>query len=156
MGNLEGFNADEFKDDGDYAPLPKGDYEVTVIESSVSPTKAGDGTYAKLVLQVVDGERAGRRIYHYCNISNPNQSAEDIGKRSLAQVCRAVGNPTPSSTEDLHDIPFMVKVIHKNRSDNEGVEARVARAYALNDRVEPAPQKAEVAATTGGEKPPWQ
>jgi len=96
-----------------YEPLERGDYQCIVIETSIKTTKAGTGEYIEVVLQVVDGEHSGRRLWDRLNVSNPNKQAEEIARRQLTGLCQAVGMDMGSklaNTEQLHDIPMSVAV----------------------------------------------
>lgn len=77
----------------EFAPLPKGDYLVTVSEASVGPTKNGAGTRLRLKLDVLEGQFKGRKIFDGLNTVNTNADAQRIGQRILAQLQDAVGAP---------------------------------------------------------------
>lgn len=105
------FDATEFAPQAKtYDPLSPGMYEGMVIESSIKPTKAGTGEYIELVIQVTDGPQSGRRLWERLNVSNPNKTAEDIARSALAELCHAVGVQKLTSTEQLHDLPFLMEV----------------------------------------------
>jgi len=91
-------------------PLPRGMYQVIVIESAIKPTLAGTGEYIELTLQVVDGEFAGRRVWDRLNVNNPNKTAEDIAKRQLQELCLAASVANLTETEQLHDIPVLAEI----------------------------------------------
>lgn len=93
-----------------FEPLPRGSYNAIIIDSDIKPTKAGTGEYIELVIQVVDGINAGRRLWERLNVSNQNKTAEDIAKAALAELCSAVGVTKLTDTEQLHDRPFQVHV----------------------------------------------
>ena len=92
------------------SPLPRAFYQVMVIGSDLKPTQAGTGQYVELVLQVVDGDHSGRRVWDRLNVSNPNKTAEDIAKRQLQELCLAAGVTNLTDTEQLHDIPVMAEI----------------------------------------------
>jgi len=93
-----------------FEPLPKGEYEAMVMDSIIKSTKAGDGQFIELTIQIISGDHSGRRIWERLNISNPNKQAEEIAKESLGKLCLAVGVPDMEDTEQLHDIPFMLEL----------------------------------------------
>lgn len=90
------------------APLPKGDYPAIIIESEIKTTKAGDGQYIELAMQVIDGEYSGRRIWDRLNVSNPNKQAEEIAKAALQSLCVALSIKVLNDTSELHDKPFLL------------------------------------------------
>lgn len=97
-------------------PLPAGQYEVIISNSDIKATKAGDGEYIELEMQVTDGEHSGRRLWERLNISNPNKKAEDIAKAALGELCVACGIDDMTDTEQLHDIPLLA-VVEIDRKD---------------------------------------
>jgi len=105
---------DEF--DGDFQPLPAGDYVASIAESDIKPTKDGTGMFVKLTWIVQNGVHGqdGRRFWQQENLQNSSPKAEEIGKRRFAEICRAVGRSNGvSETEELHGIPCIVRVAVK-------------------------------------------
>lgn len=137
-----------------YEPLPKGDYEMIITDSTVKPTKAGDGHYIELVMQVISGEHSGRRHYERLNVDNPNKTAQDIAERALASLMHAVGKPDMTDTTELHDIPFVavVDIDRKDPTRNRilGYEAALTAKPAA-----PAARPAVAPAAAAGKRP-WQ
>lgn len=93
-----------------FEPLPAGEYEMIVTKSDVKQTKAGNGHYIELEMQVISGEHSGRRHWERLNIDNPNKDAEEIAKAALAGLCLAVGQPDINDTVEIHDIPFVASI----------------------------------------------
>lgn len=108
--DLRGFDASQHEPLGSMDPVPAGWYTVIITDSEMRPTKAGDGEYLQLTMQVVEGEYQGRLIWDRLNLVNPNQTAVELAQRALASICRAVGVMTPTDSSELHDRPFEVKV----------------------------------------------
>ena len=132
-----------------YEPLERGDYQCIVIETSINQTKAGTGEYIEVVLQVVDGEHSGRRLWDRLNVSNPNKQAEEIARRQLTGLCQAVGMDMGSKlakTEQLHDIPMSVAV------DIDRKDPTRNRIIAYNRMGASAPASAAPASN----KKPWE
>lgn len=93
-----------------YEPVPSGWYKCVIIESIEKPTKAQDGSYLQLTLQIIEGDHAGKKLFERLNLNNPNQTAVDIANRTLSAICHAVAVLHPKVSGDLHDRPMMVKV----------------------------------------------
>lgn len=108
LGNT--FRPEDAPEGDEFAPFPAGDYLAHVIESDVGPTKKGDGTILKLVLEVLSGPQKGRRVWDRLNISNPNPKAQGIAQRALADLCTAVGLPAVNDSEELHFKPMTIRV----------------------------------------------
>jgi hypothetical protein len=93
-----------------FEPLPAGEYEMMILDSAVKATKAGNGHYIELTMQVVSGTHSGRRLWERLNVDNPNKTAQDIAEQALAKLCLAVDVQDMEDTEELHDIPFIAVV----------------------------------------------
>lgn len=66
----------------DQRPLPIGDYRFRILSGELSSSKNGTPGY-KLMLEVCDGEHAGRRIWHDVWLS---EAAVPIAKRDLGKL----------------------------------------------------------------------
>ena len=99
--------------------LPAGWYDVLIDNSEVVPTKAGDGTILKIRYSVVDGEFAGKKVFGQLNIANPNPIAQDIAFKQLSAICHAVNVLDCQDSQQLHNIPFKIRVKVKQ---SEGYE----------------------------------
>jgi len=139
----------------DREPLPRGMYPVIVIDSSIKLTRAGNGQYLELVLQVVDGPHSGRRLWDRLNVSNPNKTAEDIAKRQLQELCLAAGVSNLTDTEQLHDIPVLADVdIDRKEPDRNRVQGYASTSASNSQAARPA-----APAPTATVKPaarPWE
>lgn len=92
------------------SPLPRAEYPAIVIDSALKTTKAGDGQYIELTIQVIDGEYSGRRIWDRLNVNNPNKGAEDTAKGALKSLCAACRVDELVDTAQLHDLPFTLSL----------------------------------------------
>ena len=100
MADLTGFDASKVEPGG--GAIPKGEYQVVIVESDKVPTKAGTGHLLKLKLQIVEGEHKGRTLTDRLNLWNPNEVASRIAQGTLSAICRAVNVRTPQGSEQLH------------------------------------------------------
>ena len=139
MADLHGFDANEQEPAKDFEAIPAGKYEVVITDSEMKPTKAGTGEMLALTLQVVSGPHKNRFIWTNLNLRNPNATAEQIARGQLAAICLAVGIPKPKDTEELHDKPFVARVVVKEyqgemQNDVKGFSAcKVAKPPAAAD-----------------------
>ena len=86
------FNAAEIPTStGDYEPLPAGEYTMQIVDSDMRSTKAGDGQYLFLELNVLGPSHVGRKFFERLNLFNKNPKTVEIANRQLADICRAVG-----------------------------------------------------------------
>lgn len=104
------YTADPNNVQGDYTPLPVGDYRVHVVDSDMKENTKRNGSYLQLELEVLDGEHAGRKLTERLNIDNPNQQAVDIAQRTLNAICVAIGKLSISDSSELHNIPMIASV----------------------------------------------
>lgn len=109
------FDANEVEPDerqaGDYQPIRSGTrLHMQCIEAELIPTR-NDGQGIKLTHQVISGEYENRKVWDFINVSLPSSpKAEAIGRSQLAALCKAMGRPQVSSTEDLLYAPFEATV----------------------------------------------
>lgn len=149
MADLNGFDANNVEPAADFEPIPAGKYHAAITESETKPTKAGTGHYLQLTFEVLDGEYKGRLLWARLNMDNPNAVAVQIAKAELSSICRAVGVMQPRDSVELHNLPLIVNVRLKRRSDT-GEFGNEIKGYAAKESNAPAP------AQVGSDTPPWQ
>lgn len=130
MADLTGFNAAQYDDDSlDLEPIKPGVYKAVITESQMMDNSKGTGKFLMLTLQIIEGEFKNRRVWDRLNLIHPNETAVEIAKQSLANICRAVGVLTPRDSAELHDKPMSIRVVQRKREDN-GEIANDVKAYA--------------------------
>lgn len=153
--NLDGFNA-ENHEPSSYEPLPKGWYTVIITDSEQKPTKAGDGSYLQLTLEVVDGDHKGRLLWDRLNLDNPNDTAVQIANKNLSAICRAVGVMRPKSSEDLHNKPLAVRVIQKEFNGDTQNEVKGYKGLRDPSASDAAPTTQPTPTSGRNDTPPWK
>ena len=149
MANLNGFNANNVDPTADFEPIPDGNYLAVITDSVMKPTKSGNGHYLEFTFQVIEDPFKGRLLWSRLNLVNPSAQAVEIAKAELSAVCRAVGHMQPVDSSELHDVPLVVIVGHRTRSDT-GEMVNEIRGYAKADAADDdLPQQREV------NTPPW-
>ena len=103
MADLMGFDASKVQPNEPSTPVPKGDYQVIILESESKPTAKGDGHLLNMVLQVVEGPFKGKKLYDRLNLWNKSEKATKIAQGTLSAICRAVNVLTPRNSDDLHN-----------------------------------------------------
>src|SRR5690606_37665332 len=98
-------------------PIPPGKYVAVVTDSEMKPTKSGAGNYLQLTFQVVEGPFSNRLLWARLNLDNPNETARTIAQGELSALCRAVGVLAPNDSVELHNLPLVIHVRCKKRSD---------------------------------------
>lgn len=112
------FDASQVKPQEAFEPLPAGWYNGQIVASELKPTKNNDGTYLQMEIQVLDGACAGRKVFDRVNLANPNPVAAEIGQRRLSAYCYATGVLMLQDSQQLHGIPFKLRV--SVRTDSTG------------------------------------
>jgi hypothetical protein len=161
-GNLSGlgFNANEVEPNAGFDPLPAGEYDAAIVKADLVTTKAGDGRYIKLELQILNGQYQNRLVWDNLNIWNPNAEAVTIAKGTLSAICRAINVPSPNDTSELCDKPLRIKLAVKK--DPVYGDGNVVKAYKPRTAMPtPGPVNAPVAAhpqqpaMAGAVQSPW-
>jgi hypothetical protein len=120
MAQLGGtFDASQVDPNQPHETLPPGDYRVQIIASEMRVTKAGNGQYLWLEMDVLDGAMAGKKLFDRLNLVNPNRQAEEIAQRTLSAICHAVGRMQVADSEELHFKPMVVKVMVDKEGYNQ-------------------------------------
>jgi hypothetical protein len=117
------FRPGEHEASQDFEVLPPGDYPVVIETASIKQTKAGNGHYVEVTLQVLDGPAKGRKIWDRMNIDNPSQQAVGIAKRQLAALGQSIGIPEIVDTDQL--IGKLTYAVIKVKGNNNEVRTYV-------------------------------
>lgn len=123
-----------------FQALPDGDYPVIITSTEMKPTKARDGAYLQIEMQVVDGQHKGSKIIDRLNLQNPNQQAVDIARGTLAAIRKATGVTNPQMSEQLHNIPMIAKVVKVARNDKPGEFSNDVKKYSAAGGQQAQPQ----------------
>ena len=104
------FDASQVEPQGDYTPIPPGEYVVQIISSEMVETSSRNGSMLKLEIEVIEGDQAGRKIYDRINLDNPNAQTVEIAQRTLSAICHATGKLSVQDSEELHNLPMVAVV----------------------------------------------
>ena len=161
MSNLSGynFNAEEVEPSSSFDPIPAGWYKAIISNSEMKPTRDGYGEYLSLTLQVIDGQYENRLVFARLNLKNANDKAVDIARKDLAAICRAVSVMSPQASEELHDIPLMIKVkVRAAQGEYEASNDIGGYKAVEGANLTPAPKAASKPQTPppAATKKPWQ
>ena len=104
------FNAGQHAERQHNSLMPAGWYVVQIVNSEIKPTKTPGGARLNLQFKIMQGDFAGRVMFGGYNVKNANPVAVQIAMEELAELSRAVKVPVWNDTEQLHGIPFNLKV----------------------------------------------
>jgi len=153
MASLNGFNAHEVDPAVGFDPIPAGKYACVIVNSEMKATKAGDGQYLQIELEVIDGPHKGRKLWGRLILQHPNETTVRIARGTLSSICRAVGVMAPKDSVELHNLPLVASVGLKKRDDT-GEMTNVVKGYAKRESAT-AP-RATATAAANGSTPPWK
>ena len=113
--------------------------------------KAGTGSLLQLTFQVIEGDYANRLLWDRLNLDHPNATAVQIARADLSAICRAVGVLSPKDSVELHNLPLVIHVRCKKRTDT-GELVNEIKGYSKKDE----PPAAANAAPASDNTPPWK
>ena len=149
MADLRGFDANQVEPTAALDPIPAGKYPAVITESEMKPNQAGTGSYLQLTFQIIDGPFNNRVLWARLNLDNPNATAVKIARAELSAVCRAVGVLAPNDSAELHNLPLVIHVRCKKRSDTGEIGNEI-RGYSKKE------QPAAPAAASTNTTAPWK
>ena len=109
-----------------YELLPAGKYRAQIVESEMRVTRNGMGQFLWLMLDILEGEQKGRKIFDQLNLVNPNPTIVEIAQRTLSAICHATGKMHVSDSEELHLIPMTIQVKIKPPKNGYGESNAIA------------------------------
>ncbi|KGL02748.1 DUF669 domain-containing protein [Thalassobacter sp. 16PALIMAR09] len=121
------FDATSVEPTTPYELLPAGKYRAQIVESEMRVTRNGMGQFLWLMLDILDGQHKGRKIFDQLNLVNPNPTTVEIAQRTLSAICHATGRMHVSDSEELHLIPMTIQV--KIKPPKNGYSESNAIAY---------------------------
>ncbi len=158
FGNEDSFDAENVAPSVPIVPIPVGDYMVVITDSEDKPNSKGTGSYLQFVLEVIEGEYKGRKLWARLNLVNPNDQAVGIARAELSAICRAVGVMKPRDSSELHNLPLIVKVgMDINKETKE--QTNKIKGYLSKDAAKATPGTPAGAKTQAGgppKTPPWK
>lgn len=113
---LDGFNANEYESKGSWQPIPNGTYTAHIKTSK--QVQKQNGVQIELDWEILEGEHKGQGFKEWLWYTHSNPKAQGVGRSRLAAICKAVKIHTPTSTEDLHFNPMVIKVVVKKNDYN--------------------------------------
>jgi hypothetical protein len=105
------FNARSVEPDAGMDPVPTGWYIAIMDQSEMKATADGQGERLAVRYQIIDGKYTNHKIFGGFNTRNSNPKTVDIAWRQLSAQCHAVGVLDLQDTNQLHNIPFKLKVV---------------------------------------------
>jgi hypothetical protein len=139
--------------DTGYEPVPAGNYNVITTAAEVRTTKAGDGQYLNLEMQIEDGEYAGRLVWARLNLWSASEKAQDIARRQAASILLAGDRPMSLDDEDQL-IGIELKINVALRQDEGWGPANDVKRFQARDTSKAPARAAPAAAPAARSGPP--
>lgn len=138
MADLGGtFDSDKVDPATPIVPLPAGWYAMAIKASEKKVSKANEqNSYLQLDLEINENyhpKLKGRMCWARLNLWNANAQAADIAQRELSAICRSVGVPKVSNSEQLHGRPMSVRVAYRPAKGDFGEGNEVKGFAPLSD-----------------------
>ena len=154
------FDATSVEPTTPYELLPAGKYRAQIVESEMRVTKNGMGQFLWLMLDILEGEHKGRKIFDQLNLVNANPTTVEIAQRKLSAICHATGKMHVSDSEELHLIPMTIQVKVKPPKNGYGESNAIAYLPAERGAAARAAKPAPAAPATSAAPPrmasaPW-
>jgi hypothetical protein len=138
-----------------YDVIPAGKYRAQIVESEMRVTRNGMGQFLWLMLEVIEGQYQGRKLFDQLNLVNSNPQTVEIAQRTLSAICHATGKLQVNDSTDLHLVPLTIQVAVKPPKD--GYSEKNSIRYLVPDKTAPAPsrQPAPPATQASPAAAPW-
>jgi hypothetical protein len=150
----QSFNVSDLPESSkNFSPLPAGWYTANISEAEIKQTKAGTGEYISVKYSITGPTHEGRGVYGNVNIKNPTPKAEEIGRRQLGEIMRAIGLARIDNTDQLIGKSLSIKLEVK-LSEQYGDGNEVKGFKALEGGSMPSPMSASAPAVAKA-APPW-
>ncbi len=146
------FDARNVDPSNTYDPIPPGNYEVQIVGSEMKPTKAGNGAYLQLELDVMGPEYHGRKIWDRLTLQHPNQQTVAIAERKLSSICHALNKLMVENSDELHYQPMTAAVSIEAGSAGYR-DQNAIQGYSAIDKPKPA---GNVQQSKPSKVPPWK
>ena len=131
-----------------YELLPAGKYRAQIVESEMRVTRNGMGQFLWLMLDIIEGQYQGRKLFDQLNLVNSNPQTVEIAQRTLSAICHATGKLQVNDSVDLHLVPMTIQVGVKPPKDGYSEKNTIRYLVPEKAPVAPAYQAAPAASQT--------
>lgn len=107
---MQQFDATQYDPSQGASQMPVGKHPVVIEASSIETNSKGDGGFLLLTLRIIDGPAKGQSGAYRLNLYNASQKAAEIAHRQMSALCHVIGVFRVQSSEQLHNLPFVVEV----------------------------------------------
>lgn len=156
----EAFDVSELpQSDNNYELVPAGWYNAIITKAEIKSTKSGTGQYIAIRYDITGPSHQGRVCFGNLNIKNPNTVAEEIGRKQLGEVMRAIGLARVTDTDQLNGGSLQIKIAIKEADGQYEASNEIKGFKAINGSQPPMPVATSSATpapqATASAAPPW-
>lgn len=132
-------------------PIPAGTYVAIIVESETKNSRANPSNrYLALTFEIVSPDDfKKRKLWKNINLWNSNPQAKAIADAEFAAIRIAVGQPSVTRSESLHNIPVELDVRVTKRKDTNELQNEIKGIYLRGHSA----SKGAPAAATAGDRP---
>src|SRR3569833_2865954 len=94
--------------------VPEGEFKAVITKSEPTATKDNNGGMLVLTTTIIEGQYQGKELPYRLNLCNQSQQAVEIAYKQLSAICHVTGVYQIQNTEQLHNIPFINVVKHRD------------------------------------------
>jgi hypothetical protein len=153
------YSVDDLPAGDSYELLPPGWYNATISQADTAITKNGTGQYIKVRYDITGPTHQGRVVFGNINVQNASAAAEEIGRKQLGEIMRAIGVPRIRDTDQLIGGTLQIKVKVRTGDgkfdDQNEVSGFKPMAGAAPPSSAPFGQPAPAAPAATKSAPPW-
>ena len=163
------FNSNDVQGDiQDFTPITPGKYTAIITETSLGEPKGEKHTQQLCVIWTIQGGQFDQRtVRNYITYKCDSADAQNIGLRTLKNICESVGLVSINDSDELLGRKHVIDVVHQTRKNDPDFNAKkyaeVRRCYPTGQSTTPTPnqQSAPVAQAAtpppaNNPKPPWK
>jgi len=153
------FNANDVQGDvQDYTPITPGKYPAVITETSLGEIKGEKHTQQLCVIWTIQGGAFDQRtVRNYITVKCDSSDAQNIGLRTLKNICESVGLASINDTDELLGRKHVIDITHQTRKNDPDFNAKkyaeVRRCYPAGENYE-ASAGANVAPVAQAATPP--
>ena len=90
--------------------VPAGWYKAIISSSEMKLTKDQQGSYLAITYTIIESDFSGNKIFDNLNLRNQSVKAQEIAYATLSAICHATGVMQMVDSQQVHNIPMILKV----------------------------------------------
>jgi len=155
----EAFITDDMPKGNDYTPLPAGWYSANIFSAEEVKTRNGRGKYLKIRYNISGPTNQGRVVFGNLNTHNDSEKAQELGRKDLGELLRALGIAKLTDTDQLVGGNVEIKLVVKEAEGQYEAQNEI-KGFKSSSGSLPTPKASSANKTSepsanGKAPPPW-